>query len=357
MDSKKNKKAAIEVSFNWIFVLIAGAVILLFFISMINTQRDKSNTNIALTVKTELKSIFTGAILSDSRQLNVDIPKTTIKFSCDFSTCDDFESSNNPTCYSQYEIGETGINEQTLSEIIFAPSEVSGKKLLTWTLAWNVPFYVTNFLFITGSNVKYYFVNEGNSLDLFNKLPDTLNKELIPLNSLQYEQPKGNDNFKIIFFETDPSTITISSSIISAAHKSNINALRVVRSSKQLEFYEFNGYDFVIKDSVNYLTETEVYAAIFSDSADFYKCNMQKAFNRFYILSKLLKYRSEKLYNLIPDDHRCKALYNPNTNGLNNIYENSVVFSNPHIQQLTSELVFLSNANYHTLENSCQLIY
>ena len=120
------KKGAIEVSFNWLFVLIAGAIILLFFISLVNTQREKSETNIALTIKTELKSILIGASLSESRQLAIDLPKVDLRFICEFDECDNFDISDSPSCYSQYEIGATGINEQTPSQIIFAPSQVLG---------------------------------------------------------------------------------------------------------------------------------------------------------------------------------------------------------------------------------------
>ena len=157
----KSKKGQIEVSFNWIFILIAGAVILLFFVSLVNTQREKSDRSIALTIKTELKSILTGAALSESRELDIDLPKIHLKFICEYYECDNFDTSDNPSCYSQYEIGQTGINQQTPSQILFAPSEISGKKILTWAIPWNVPFYVTNLLYITGTNVKYLFVNDG----------------------------------------------------------------------------------------------------------------------------------------------------------------------------------------------------
>ena len=35
-----NKKAAIEIQFNWMFVLVAGAVILSFFVFTVMRQRD-----------------------------------------------------------------------------------------------------------------------------------------------------------------------------------------------------------------------------------------------------------------------------------------------------------------------------
>lgn len=354
----KSKKGAIEVSFNWIFVMIAGSVILLFFISLVNTQREKSETNIALTVKTELKSILTGAALSESRELEIDLPKINLRFICEYHECDTFDTSDNPSCYSQYEIGKTGINQQTPNQIIFAPSEISGKKILTWTIPWNVPFYVTNLLFITGTNVKYIFVNDGaDTLNLYNRFLDKANKYLLSEGDLQYEDPEGNKNFKFIFTNTDPGSVIISTQILAAANKKDIIAIKINSALKQIEFYSIEDDYFVFEDSTYYLTDAEIYAAIFSDSINFYSCNMQKAFNRLHLISKVLSGRSDKLYTGSETPIRCKGLYDKSMNGLETIESNSKIFSDLSIQNIDNAIGYLQNSNHGTKEGSCALIY
>ncbi len=356
---KKTKKAAVEVSFNWIFVLIAGGVILLFFINLVGTQKEKSQMNIALTVKTELKSIFTGATLSQARQLDIDIPQTTLNFICDFTTCTDFDESDTPSCYSEYSIGETGVNEKTPAQIIFAPSELYGKKILSWTLSWNIPFYVTNFLYITGTDIKYIFVGSSDSTNNFyNKFPEKTNKYLRTINTAQQEGDDGNHNFKFIFFDSDPTTFTVSDEILSSANPSNINAVKIDTSSKQISFYYFTDDNlFELEDYIHYISDSEAYASIFSDSYNFYKCNMQKAFNRLHLISNLLKARSEALYNDPQTPSRCKGTYDINNNGLSTIVENSITFFDSNILQISNSIQTLRSANKDTQEKSCTLIY
>jgi hypothetical protein len=355
----KQKKGAIEISFNWIFVMIAGAVILLFFISLVNTQREKSEINIALTIKTELKSILTGASLSEARQLSIDLPKVNIKFICEFDDCDNFDTSDNPGCYSQYEIGGTGVNEQTPSQILFAPSQILGKRILTWTLPWNVPFYVTNLLYITGTNVKYIFVNDGDeSINLYNNFLKDANKVLLSPAELEYEDSEGNENFKFIFTNIDPSTVTISDEILDATFSKNINAIKVNTVSKTIDFYNITNGFFILKGSTKYLTSAEIWATIFSDDLDFYSCNMQKAFNRYHLIAKVFEGRSRKLQQDINTPARCESLYNPTgVNGLESIVMNSKIFADISIVNLNSLIDHLHKANQQTKESSCALIY
>jgi hypothetical protein len=353
---KNKKRGAIDVSFNWIFVLIAGAAILIFFILLINSQKNKAESDMAVKIRTELSSVFSAASLSEDRNLELDLPRTTLYFTCDFATCTDFSTSNNPNCYSQYEIGETGINEQTPSEILFAPFEVEGQKLFTWTLPWNAPFFITNFLYLTGTNTKYVFIdNNKEILSLYNKFPEKLNKQLISLDSLPNLQPEGNKNFKFIFTNTNPEEIEIPEQIISSTEPSKINAINIKTNLEQIDFYYFDEQNFDLSGTVNYLSEAEIYGAIFSGNIDFYKCNMQKAYNRYHIISEVIEKRASYLYN--QSDISCKSFYSPSINGLSLIKDSTLSFNNQNTNSLASAISTLRYANQATQENSCPLIY
>ncbi|MCK5107833.1 MAG: hypothetical protein KAQ83_03840 [Nanoarchaeota archaeon] len=354
---EKRKRGAIDVSFNWIFVLIAGAAILIFFIVLISNQKDSAESNMAITIRTELSSVFSGASLSQDRNLEIDLPKSTLHFTCDFATCTDFSTSNNPNCYSQYEIGETGINEQTPTEILFAPFDISGQKLFTWTLPWNVPFFVTNFLYISGTTTKFIFVDNGQSeiLSLYNKFPERLNKELVPINLISELQPEGNKNFKFIFVNNEISEIDIPEQIISSTESYNINAINIKPSLKQIDFYYFDEEKLDFSGSISYLSEPEIYGAIFSNNLDFYNCNMQKAYNRYHLIARVIAERSTYLYNNA--DIECKSIYSENINGLAAIKSATLSFTNQNINLLGSSISTLGYANQAAQEKSCPLIY
>ena len=353
-----NKKAALDVSFNWIFVLIAGAAILIFFMVLISSQKDRAEANIALTLKTNIKSVFSGASLSQDRQLDIDLPKVNLVFTCDYSSCSDFSISNSPTCYSQYEIGETGINEQTGSQIIFSPIKVSGKKLFTWTLPWNVPFFVTNFLFVSGTNSHYIFIDSSNSeiLTIFNTFPEKMNKELLPLDTLSSYAPGGSSNIKLIFVDYDIESLSLPDSLISATSPDKINAINIISSSQVIDFYYFENDRFYLGESLPYLDDAEIYAAIFSDNIEFYKCNMQKAMNRYHIITEVIQSRSNSLYNHYSATS-CQTLYADYANGLQDIYDNTYIFSTQNINLLAGAIPTLQSANQAAKEKSCPQIY
>ena len=352
------KKSALDVSFNWIFVLIAGAAILVFFIFLISSQKDKSESNMALTIKTNIKSVFSGASLSQDRQLDIDLPQVNLKFICDYSSCSDFSISNSPTCLSQYEIGSTGINEQTGSQVIFAPSEVSGKKIFTWTLPWNVPFFVTNFLFVAGPNNHFLFIDssEQEILNLFNKFPDKMNKELLPLDNLDSYSFGHLPHIKLIFMNYDMESIELPSQLISSTDSDKISAINILPQSRLIDFYYLEEGNFYLEDSIPYLSDVEVYAAIFSSKVDFYKCNMQKAMNRYHIISEIIKQRSDYLYDYYSATS-CQIFYLNSANGLQQIYDNSYIFSIENINALASSSLLLKSANQAVKEKSCPQLY
>ena len=51
-----NKKAMVETQFNWIFALVIGAIILVMVIGFINSQREKSEQRIGLTIAKDLNT-------------------------------------------------------------------------------------------------------------------------------------------------------------------------------------------------------------------------------------------------------------------------------------------------------------
>ena len=80
------KKAQIQVTFSWVYILIAGAVILLFFIGIVVKQKSISEENLATDVVRVMESIFTGAGVSEKTKNFVDISGLadyTLYFNCE----------------------------------------------------------------------------------------------------------------------------------------------------------------------------------------------------------------------------------------------------------------------------------
>ena len=67
------KSGQVQITFNWIYILIAGAVILLFFVGIVVKQKVVSEERLATDVVDILDSIFTAAGVSSKTKIFIDL--------------------------------------------------------------------------------------------------------------------------------------------------------------------------------------------------------------------------------------------------------------------------------------------
>ena len=80
------KRGQIEITFNWIYIVIAGAVILLFFFSLVVKQKQISEERLSNEVVQIMSSILTGAGVSEKTKNFIDasgLADYILYFSCD----------------------------------------------------------------------------------------------------------------------------------------------------------------------------------------------------------------------------------------------------------------------------------
>ena len=150
----------VGVQFNWIFILMAGGLILFFFMSVIGYQKQLSQNKLGTDLASQLELIFSGRGVAPGAKQPIDIAEIPIHFSC-----------------TDYEILGQRISGGNV--LIFAPAEVHAKKLLTITLSLDLPFRTNNLVMMTGPTNKYYFVNFPDG-SLKQKITDTLDFPLAP---------------------------------------------------------------------------------------------------------------------------------------------------------------------------------
>ena len=254
------KKAIIDVQFNWIFIIIAGAVILLFFVSVINKQRVVSDNQISSTILLDLESILTGAKVSTGTVNIVDIPKKEIGFEC-----------------NKYYIG--GTNIQIRDKVLFSPDVIKGTELITWAVDWNVPFWVTNFLYITTKEVRYIVVapySDSFAQEIHNDwLPDEITKDPI----IDPSQPniQNNNNYRVKFIYVNTAPIN---SHLTNFPKEVVQAIKIDESSNKITFYRPVGNAWqtastaLAPNSFDYIGKAPLLGAIFSHDNIMYDCSM-----------------------------------------------------------------------------------
>ena len=67
-----NKKG-FEIQFNWIFVLVAGTAIILFFTVVVIKQKNVSETSTKATILKSMEAVITGASVSTDTTNIIDI--------------------------------------------------------------------------------------------------------------------------------------------------------------------------------------------------------------------------------------------------------------------------------------------
>jgi hypothetical protein len=277
------KRAMIELHFNWIFILIVGAIIFLFFINIINKQRELSEARASGTIITNLESILTGAQISTDTVNIIDMPKVEIGFEC-----------------NRYFIGQ--VPKQTKGNVIFSPSLLKGKRIITWALDWNMPYRVTNFLYITDPQLRYIIMgDDGIGGEIFDELPEEMNKELIK-SSLDVVD-KNNYKVKFVFFDNVDEGVLdefrkMQDEDVTAIVLKDVSALDLIPNTGTVEFFQKDGAGWKSEGETHYLKKEGLFGAIFAADLETYNCVMKKAFKKLNLVTKVYL---ERCYNLAED--------------------------------------------------------
>lgn len=331
-------KKAFEVQFNWIFVLIAGSAILLFFTVLVIKQKSVAETSTKATVLKSIEAIVAGAGVSTDTTNIASIPNSDIEISC-----------------NRISLGT--VSKQHESMILFAPNTIKGDKLITQTLSFNAPYKATNLLYITSPQVRYIIIGSNSiSKEINRTLPNEVKKEF-------YDLPpeiKNSNNYKIrfvIFGEMIGFPKTLSK-----MPDFDVTAIRINGDLEKgsAEFWQKDGVSWQAKGSAPYIGKASLIGAVYADSIEAYNCNMQNAFSRLNLVTKIYIDRAKKLVQkeLISGRQlQCNQLYSNGLSQLSSIFSASLIFNQQNANAISDASKSLSSENKNAQIFSCTLIY
>lgn len=283
-----NTKAQIQVTFHWIYILIAGAVILIFFFSLISSQKVRSEENLGHDIIRIMESIFKAAALSEKTKTTVDtnLDRYALTFSC------------------QEGVGEYGLKGgsgtvQDPLHPLFSPAEVQATQLSLWSLPYKLPFKVIDFLFVTSPNVKYVVIGSTPFVEEFleETKPDPtvrfrLNVQAVNPSTLSTVEP--GKNHQIRFVDVTGGAILENAPVPEKVRSLNdafVTAVVFV-GVDQANYYQKNNEQWKKTGTTNIVSlsaerDAARYAAVFAQDAELYECNMQKAFQRLQYLNEI----------------------------------------------------------------------
>lgn len=150
-----------EVYFNWIFILIVGAVFLAFFMGFAIKYKDLQEK------KTEI--IFLN---------NLDIALTNLQ-SSSFTTSTNIELPLDVNINCNNKGYNIFINENNDADYIIASKEKLKNKIYIWYKPYKIPFQATNFYYITDDNPLNIFTNNIELVNsLKNDMPESFSSRL-----------------------------------------------------------------------------------------------------------------------------------------------------------------------------------
>jgi hypothetical protein len=357
---KLQKRAAIEVQFNWIFVLIAGALILVFFINISNVQRKNADQSLAFDLLSKIDLIMSGALAIPQTGQVFDMPSISFDVECS-------------------RISALGVSRQFPDRIVFAPDALSGKRLVVWSEDWNVPFKVTNFLYITTSGVRYVVVanpDDTSAQTFLNKsLPDNITKEVANLSELA---DKNNYKIKLIFLDKVYPDLTNDDLQYDTNYNMSLPAFirRMPDNEVSGVYITTNSIPqkvrFIVKKG-NRLSfvdpELEVYkdamisGAAFAENLDEFNCSINKAFMKLHYVSEVYAMREQYLYNDYNGVYNfltgCTSAgtrdYDPGTGGYINTIKSAALTHD--ISTISNVESYIAGENNNALRESCAPIY
>ncbi len=280
------RKAQLDVQFNWIFVLIAGAVILALFFKVANTQRQLSADKAAIRLQNDFDAITTAALQSKDTIQTVPLPKLGLNFDC-------------ADCSCSIKFGRFSIPFNDRS--IFSPYTVEGADAKLWTLDWKAPFRATNFLFITNDFVKIYLVGNDPVLDRI--------KAAMPAD-VRFEQISDvkdatNEKYSRVVFVTLGNDAPAIQTVMNSKFKDvDVHVVVVSASTNDLTFYKRNKNMIEKENAVDdsgqtimtaFFGDEMLFGAIMAQDMEDYSCNAITAFKRLEGVGRVYQQRAVEL--------------------------------------------------------------
>ena len=263
MNTRRNKKGFLDISFSWIFAFLVGAMILvgaIYGVNKFTSVKDSQNSaELGVALKNFLTPLETGVEGTKSIKITLPVDSKIIHF------CDSTDRFGKETFSVQEKRNDkwtaSGVPASFNNKYVLLPRITEGKTFSVFSKTFDFPFNVANLIYFTNSKEKYCFV--GFPLEVKSELKN-LNQDNLEFNTC------SNFSKKICFDTPSNNNCEIK---IDSDQKS-------VEKDGEKVYYEGNAL---------------MYAAIFSDK-DIYECETKRLMKR---ADELAKIYQEKTLSLV----------------------------------------------------------
>lgn len=357
-----NKRGAIEVQFNWIFVLLVGGLIIAFFFVIINKQMAASELETQITVQTKLNNIMQKAKEDPNTLYTLTVSDVILK---------------SGSCTEGLYINDNR-NLRIEIDSAFSPDLIASQRanVMLWVLPWEMPMHVMNFMYVTNKDVRYIFVDDGNWGDdshaelAFNdpynpSFPEDLTGELVQSFPSGAGADRNNYKIRIVFFE-EPVPATVPEWM----KNYDLSAVSIVPTDGGLDghgdvkYYSMDDAGNLQNDGeTEFIGRASLFGAIIAENKESYECVMNNALNRLNIIADIYEKRSGELQTYY-DDIDYKGLGTGNHPCASGIYDSAEsAFGNMESKGITdagdiySQAKSITELSQKTKIKSCANVY
>ncbi len=360
------KKGSLTIQFNWILVLLAGAVILLFFMGVIQYATQIADQKRNILIGTTLDSISNSIKSGDNLDKPIEsIPNINVEYQC----ASPGEGSN---CKCSFIVGDRQFDIDDPSLIVFSPSRMKSPKVLVKSLEWDAPFRTANFLYFTSTSVRYIFILDQTSAggwetDVLNSTHRDLKKEVYDASETNTIKSKNDDRVKFIFLNINPDSFDLSE--FESMNDADVTAVAIAGDEfgGQLSYYQKKGSTLEPVNpstSLSYRGFPFLLGGIFtdetSDSANF-QCNQKRAYETLHYVANDYFQRMNVVETIPDSTDFCKTLYATAKDHLGSLsdalatsYQSDLATMN---DAISTSITILDDDNKEAIANSCVPLY
>ncbi|MEM4396299.1 MAG: hypothetical protein QXR30_01415 [Candidatus Woesearchaeota archaeon] len=350
---KINRKAQIELGINWIFILVAGGLIIIFFLAIALTQQKSSEKEISTYLIDSLYQSMTTGLLSE-RYYN-ELPKLG-------------NFDYNAICLENLAVFYFNKVKKDVSFLFFSPTYAKQGDAIIWGIKWKISYPLSNIIYLTFTTNKIIIINESTLTKICNNLKDYFHEKAnvkcvnsFDVNQIKSELQKENIDSLTVVSTRDTLTIqNLSDAVSLVKRKINPKNLRIiVVNSTNLDRGEVS---FILNNgqsSYKFLHYSELIGAIVSGDPNFYSCMLRRRARINQIIIQIYLNKVNRLKEI--SSSSCASIY---SGQLATLFNEIIEYENT-LEYLTNDLKFqeyylkmsaIEQANKNLIWNNCELI-
>lgn len=291
------KRGMIGQQVNWIYVLIAGSLILIFFTSLVYKQKQAAEQ---ATAEEALRAVEALTMQPPRSSQLTHFSGIDLKVSC-------------ASGITTLRIGKA--SPLRASPPTFAPEQIKSNEIITMTDEWLMPFKAANFVYITANDTRHLIVydaasdsSEALSREIYSDLPEQSNKEL--LEKTKKTTDTNTRRTVVVAVATEPAA----QGWMRQSKDKSVTAIKIspepspdpykTWETGTVTYYAYNKAtnSFTQQSTIRYTERAMMTAAIYSENRKMLECAMEKAYERLHATASVYLIRAKKLQEAVQEE-------------------------------------------------------